>query len=169
MKVLQVNNVYGVGSTGKLTQILHMAMLEDGMNSSVLYGRGPDAHEKGVIRICSNLYGKANSFISRFTGIPYGGCWSSTKKIIQMIQEEQPDDKTPPWKDAPETAAEQAEPKKQMTKQEFLYTIQSKVTDLTARIPADKVKALLNKHGASSLSALPPEKYEAFLYDFNRL
>ncbi len=91
MRVLQVNNVYGVGSTGKLTQILHMAMLEDGMNSSVLYGRGPDAHEKGVIRICSNLYGKVNSLISRFTGIPYGGCWSSTKKIIRIIQEEQPD------------------------------------------------------------------------------
>ena len=65
--------------------------------------------------------------------------------------------------------AEQAEPKEQMTKQEFLYTIQSKVTDPTSRIPADKVKALLNKHGASSLSALPPEKYEAFLHDFNRL
>lgn len=82
---------------------------------------------------------------------------------------EQPDSNTPPWKDAPETAAEQAEPKKQMTKQEFLYTIQSKVTDPTAQIPADKVKALLNKHGSSSLSALPPEKYEAFLRDFNRL
>ncbi|MGM9623955.1 MAG: hypothetical protein ACI3X2_11625 [Butyricicoccus porcorum] len=86
-----------------------------------------------------------------------------------IVPAEQPDSNTQPWEDAPETAVEQAEPKKQMTKQEFLYTIQSKVTDLTARIPADKVKALLNKHGASSLSALPPEKYEAFLYDFNRL
>ena len=94
---------------------------------------------------------------------------AAAQGIAPAIQEEQTDDKTPPWEDAPETAAEQAEPQKQMTKQEFLYTIQSRVTDPTAQIPADKVKALLNKHGASSLSALPPEKYEAFLYDFNRL
>ena len=86
-----------------------------------------------------------------------------------IVPAEQPDSNTPPWEDAPETAVEQAAPKKQRTKQEFLYTIQSKVTDPTARIPADKVKALLNKHGSNSLSALPPEKYEAFLYDFNRL
>ena len=86
-----------------------------------------------------------------------------------IVQAEQPDSNTPPWEDAPETAVEQDAPKKQMTKQEFLYTIQSKVTDPTTQIPADKVKALLNKHGSSSLSALPPEKYEAFLYDFNRL
>ena len=85
------------------------------------------------------------------------------------VPAEQADSNTPPREDAPETAAEQAEPKKQMTKQEFLYTIQSQVTDPTAQIPADKVKALLNKHGSSSLSALPPEKYEAFLHDFNRL
>ena len=94
---------------------------------------------------------------------------TAAQGIAPAIQEEQPDDKTPPWKDAPETAAEQAEPQKQMTKQEFLYTIQSRVTDPTAQIPADKVKALLNKHGSSSLSMLPPEKYEAFLHDFNRL
>ena len=94
---------------------------------------------------------------------------AAAKGTAPIVPAEQTDDKTPPWEDAPETAAEQAAQKKQMTKQEFLYTIQSKVTDPTAQIPADKVKALLNKHGSSSLSALPPEKYEAFLYDFNRL
>ena len=94
---------------------------------------------------------------------------TAARDTAPIVPAEQPDSNTPPWEDAPETAVEQDAPKKQMTKQEFLYTIQSKVTDPTAQISADKVKALLNKYGASSLSALPPEKYEAFLYDFNRL
>ena len=94
---------------------------------------------------------------------------TAAKGTEPIVPSEQTDDNTPPWEEAPETVAEQAEPKKQMTKQEFLYTIQSRVTDPTAQIPADKVKALLNKHGSSSLSMLPPEKYEAFLDDFNRL
>ena len=43
VKVLQINSVYGVGSTGKITQALHTALLADGADSIVLYGRGPDA------------------------------------------------------------------------------------------------------------------------------
>ena len=45
MKVLQINSVYGVGSTGKITQALHTALLADGADSIVLYGRGPEAGE----------------------------------------------------------------------------------------------------------------------------
>lgn len=91
LKVLQINNVYGVGSTGKLTQILHRALMADGIDSVVLYGRGPTAQEAHVYRVCSNLYGKANSFIARITGIPYGGCLWSTRRIKKRIKREQPD------------------------------------------------------------------------------
>lgn len=91
MKVLQINNVYGVGSTGKLTQILHRALLADGIDSVVLYGRGSTAQEAQVDRMCSNLYGKANSLVARITGLPYGGCWWSTNRIIKRIKREKPD------------------------------------------------------------------------------
>lgn len=88
---MQINSVYGVGSTGRLTQILHRALLADGESSKVLYGRGPDAEDPGVIRLCCDLYGKANSLLSRFTGIRYGGCMSATKKAISAIKQERPD------------------------------------------------------------------------------
>lgn len=91
MKILQINCVYGVGSTGKLTAALHTALLEEGTGSVVLYGRGPDAHAPGVYRLCSNLYGKANSLISRLTGLGYGGCRLSTRNAIHILQKEQPD------------------------------------------------------------------------------
>ena len=91
MKILQINCVYGVGSTGKLTAALHTGLLAEGTDSVVLYGRGPDAHAPGVYRLCSNLYGKANSLISRLTGLRYGGCRLSTRNAIHILQKEQPD------------------------------------------------------------------------------
>lgn len=91
MKILQINNVYGSGSTGKLTQVLHKKLQEDGLDSIVLYGRGQTAHEENVYRICSNAYGKANSIASRITGIRYGGCRQSTNRIIRLIRKEKPD------------------------------------------------------------------------------
>ena len=91
LKILQINNVYGSGSTGKLTQVLHKKLPDDGFASLVLYGRGQTVDEPGVFRVCSNFYGKVNSLFSRFSGFPYGGCIISTEKIIQQIRKEQPD------------------------------------------------------------------------------
>lgn len=91
MKILQINCVYGVGSTGKLTKALHTALLAEGADSIVLYGRGPDAQAPGVHRLCGNLYGKANSLLSRLTGLSYGGCRLATQKAIRILQKEQPD------------------------------------------------------------------------------
>lgn len=90
LKVLQINNVYGTGSTGKLTQIIHQALQKDGIESVVLYGRGASVEEADVHRVCSNAYGKANSILSRITGIRYGGCILSTARIIDYIKKENP-------------------------------------------------------------------------------
>lgn len=91
MKILQINNVYGIGSTGKLTAILHDAIREDGFESVVLYGRGTTARADGVTRICGDFYGKANSLLSRVSGIRYGGCLLSTSRAINLIKKEMPD------------------------------------------------------------------------------
>lgn len=91
MKILQVNNVYGERSTGKLTQQVHQGLESAGYESVVVYGRGNTSKEKHVIRLCSDWYGKFNSLFSRVTGMPYGGCLWSTLRLQQIIRQEKPD------------------------------------------------------------------------------
>lgn len=91
MKILQINCVYGVGSTGKITKDIHTALLDRGYESVVIYGRGKKTDDTNVFRIGGDIYGKANNLLSRFTGIMYGGCFLSTKAIIKKIKKENPD------------------------------------------------------------------------------
>lgn len=91
MKVIQINCVYGEGSTGKLVQQLHHHLLMHGWESLVIYGRGRTSNEEGVIRLGSNLYGKLNKCISKLTGLMYGGCLLNTLKAIRIVQKEKPD------------------------------------------------------------------------------
>lgn len=91
MKILQVNNVYGEKSTGKITQVIHQGLLRAGHESVVVYGRGKDAHEEGVIRLCPEWYGKINGLRARLTGIKYGGCALSTMRLFHIIRREKPD------------------------------------------------------------------------------
>lgn len=91
MKVLQVNCVYATGSTGRLTEAIHTHLLLDGDKSVVCYGRGKACTEKGVYKICSELYAKAQHARANVTGIMYGGCWSSTQHLISIIRKEKPD------------------------------------------------------------------------------
>ncbi len=91
MKILQVNNVYGEKSTGKLTRQLHEGLLARGHESLVVFGRGTAKPEQNVIRLCSEGYGKVNALLSRVTGMPYGGCHFSTARLKKIIRREQPD------------------------------------------------------------------------------
>lgn len=91
MKILQVNNVYGEKSTGKLTKLLHEGLLREGHASVVVYGRGTTEKGEGIIRLCPDWYGKLNSLLSRFTGMPYGGCLLSTAYLMKIIRRERPD------------------------------------------------------------------------------
>lgn len=91
MKILQINNVYGEKSTGKLTKQLHDGLIREGHQSVVVYGRGVKTKEQGVIRLCPDWYGKLNSWISRFTGIRHGGCLLSTYRLKKIILREKPD------------------------------------------------------------------------------
>lgn len=91
MKVLQVNCVYGKGSTGKITQDIHRELLARGIESVVCYGRGEKVREPEVYKTCGELYSKFNNLLSRFTGLMYGGCFFSTGRLIRRIKKEQPD------------------------------------------------------------------------------
>ena len=91
MKVIQINSVYGRGSTGKITKDLHEGYLKKGIDSIVIYGRGEKNNDKRVIKVCSEFYSHMNKLLSLVTGYMYGGCYFSTKKTIKIIKKEKPD------------------------------------------------------------------------------
>lgn len=91
MKILQVNSVYKKGSTGKIVYDIHQELLAQGIESIVCYGRGEEYNEKNVYKICGELYSKVNHFWANLSGIMYGGCFFSTKKLKEIIKKEKPD------------------------------------------------------------------------------
>ena len=91
MKVLQINCVYGRGSTGIITAAIHHALLENGHESVVCYGRQSAVKEPCVHKVCNDLFGKVNHGIAMVTGFMYGGCFFSTNRLIARIQKEKPD------------------------------------------------------------------------------
>ena len=91
MKVLQVNSLYKNGSTGKITFDLHTELLNRGIESIVCYGRGKKITEAHVYKTCGELYSKVNHLMTYISGVMYGGCYFSTKKLIKIIKKENPD------------------------------------------------------------------------------
>lgn len=93
MKILQVNCVYREGSTGKIVFDIHNGLEKKGIRSVVCYGRGKEdyAKEENVYKTCSETYADINHALSRLSGIMYGGCGLSTKRLIDVIKKESPD------------------------------------------------------------------------------
>jgi len=91
MKVMQVNCTYRAGSTGKIMYDINTYLKENGHISVMCYGRGENTADSDVYRLCTNLYAKGQNLRSRFTGIMYGGCLLSTRKLISIIRKEKPD------------------------------------------------------------------------------
>ena len=91
MKILQVNCVYGTGSTGKIVADIHRELSGQGIDSVVCYGRGAKIDMPNVYKTCGEAYSKANNLWSRFTGLMYGGCFVSTNRLISIIRAERPD------------------------------------------------------------------------------
>ncbi|MFD1020175.1 glycosyltransferase [Thalassobacillus hwangdonensis] len=55
MKVLQINSVCGVGSTGRIATDIHKILVEQGHDSYIAYGRGDAVNCENAIRIGSKL------------------------------------------------------------------------------------------------------------------
>lgn len=91
MKVVQINCVYGWGSTGTLVRDLHHALMESGDESLALYGRRETAPEPGVERTGGEFPAKCNALLSRITGLMYGGCLAETERILNRLRAEKPD------------------------------------------------------------------------------
>lgn len=91
MKVLQINCVYPTGSTGKIMHEIHKGLCAQGEESVICYGRGTNVKQPNVYKTCSELSAKFYNGVSRFTGLPYGGCRISTNRLLSIIKKEQPD------------------------------------------------------------------------------
>lgn len=91
MKILQINCVFGEGSTGKIVNDLHTQLQNEGHISVVCYGRGIKHKQKNIYKVSLNIYSKFQKFLSKITGVMYGGCFLSTAKLKNIIKQEKPD------------------------------------------------------------------------------
>ena len=91
MKILQINCVYNKGSTGKIVADIHKQLIDKGYESIVCYGRGAKVKDAHVYKTCGELYSKFQNLVSRLTGLMYGGCYFSTRRLIKIIKKENPD------------------------------------------------------------------------------
>jgi len=91
MKILQVNNFYLIGSTGKITRDIHNGLLEQGIESVVCYGRGEPVQAPHVYKTCWEPYARFDELATLVIGLPYGRHWLSTQKLISVIKKEKPD------------------------------------------------------------------------------
>ena len=91
MKILQVNCVYPLGSTGKIVDEIHKGIIAEGHESLICYGRGKQIKREGIYKTSTELYAKANGLLSRVTGIMYAGAFFSTAYLIHLIKKQKPD------------------------------------------------------------------------------
>ena len=91
MKVLQVNSVYPLWSTGKITHDIHTVLQQEGHHSIVCYGRGENIVSPNVYKICNERLSRLNRAWARISGIMYGGHMLSTWQLKKIIRAEKPD------------------------------------------------------------------------------
>lgn len=91
MKVLFINSVYGIGSTGKIVKDLSQELIENGNEVKICYGRKSPVHDNVSKQICSYIEFVLDVCLSRLTGLH--GCFSNiaTNRLIREIKEFSPD------------------------------------------------------------------------------
>lgn len=91
MKVLFVNLVYGVGSTGKIIADIADLLREGGSDVRILYGAGADSSDADARKISGRLEYYAHNALSRLTD--HAGLYSrtATQKLIHEVKSFRPD------------------------------------------------------------------------------
>lgn len=90
LRILQINSVSGVGSTGRIVENISRLTIHNGHESLIIYGRGQKSINKSSEKIGNRLYTSFHMFLSLFGFNGYGS-YISTKKIIKRIIEFNPD------------------------------------------------------------------------------
>lgn len=91
MKIVQINCVFGEGSTGKIVEAIHRFATKLGDESYVVYGMGDKHCDPHLIRTTPKLVRKMQSLRSRITGYPYGGCIWGTHVALKALKKIEPD------------------------------------------------------------------------------
>lgn len=92
MKILLVNAVYGIGSTGKIVESLAAEFKKEGHTVLCCYGRHSSIkRNENVIKCAYEWESKIHHFFSKFTGNLYGGMFFSTRKLLKIIKTYNPD------------------------------------------------------------------------------
>ena len=91
MKVVQINCLFGTGSTGKIVAALYDYSKAQGDDAYVIYGIGEKQDDDHLIRTTPWAVRKAQSFRSRITGYPYGGCIWGTATALSSLERIKPD------------------------------------------------------------------------------
>ena len=93
MKILLINSVCGIGSTGRICTDLAAAFETEGHIVKIAYGRGevPETHRKYAVRIGSDLDTKLHALNTRLTD-RHGFCSKkATKRFLQWAESFDPD------------------------------------------------------------------------------
>lgn len=91
MKVLQINSVCGIGSTGRIVLDIHQILNERGYNSYIAYGRRKSKDCKNTIRIGNNLDIYKHVALTRIFDRHGFGSKNATIKFIEKVEELNPD------------------------------------------------------------------------------
>lgn len=93
MKILQINAVYGMGSTGNIVRDIHELCLSEGIESFVAYSLS-NVCEKDIVngyKIGKDLGKKIHALLCRINGMQgyFSGC--ATRKLLKHIDSIKPD------------------------------------------------------------------------------
>lgn len=91
MRILQINSVYGYGSTGRIVENLHQAIKDSGNESFVIHGRGKINSDPNVYKIGNALEQGIDLVATRLFNRHGQTNFVSTQKVINKIEELKPD------------------------------------------------------------------------------
>lgn len=91
LRVLQINSVYGVGSTGRIAADIHSILVEQGHESYIAYGRDSLKPIESTIKIGSKLDNYVHLAVTRLFDQHGFGSKQATKEFLEKIEQLNPD------------------------------------------------------------------------------
>lgn len=92
MKIVQINFVCSIGSTGKIARNIDLALNQIGIKSLIFYGRKPINNKQNTYKFCTEIESYIQSFLLRLgITLEYGGCDFATWRLIDRLKKEKPD------------------------------------------------------------------------------
>ena len=91
MKVLQINSVCGIGSTGRIATDIHNKLIEQGHESYIAYGRDLPKNCNNAIRIGSKTDNYSHVAKTRIFDMHGFGSKKATIEFIEKVKELDPD------------------------------------------------------------------------------